>query len=184
MNSMAIFCSNCGAQIDDNAQFCEGCGARRPAAQAQQAEQPQQQYQQPQQGQYQQQYQQQPPPQQNFQQGAANFVTNTPDETGSYDPADIEKNKTMAGLAYILFFLPLVACPESRYGKFHANQGLVLLILGIAGSIVLGIIPIIGWILLPIFSIAILALAIIGLINGFNGKAKELPLIGKFRIIK
>jgi hypothetical protein len=25
---------------------------------------------------------------------------------------------------------------------------------------------------------------VIGLINGFNGKAKELPLIGRFRIIK
>ncbi|NLA78908.1 MAG: hypothetical protein GX845_05135, partial [Erysipelothrix sp.] len=37
---------------------------------------------------------------------------------------DIEKNKTMAGLAYLIFFLPLVAAPESKFGKFHANQGL------------------------------------------------------------
>ncbi len=101
-----------------------------------------------------------------------------------FDEADIQKNKTMAGLAYILFFLPLVACPDSKFGRFHANQGLLLLILGIAGSFILGIIPIIGWILLPVFTILVLVLAIIGLINGFGGKAKELPVIGKFRLLK
>lgn len=90
----------------------------------------------------------------------------------------------MAALAYILFFLPLVACPDSRFGKFHANQGLLLLIVGVGGGIILGIIPLIGWILLPFFYIAITVFAIIGLINGFKGVAKELPLFGKFRIIK
>lgn len=41
-------------------------------------------------------------------------------QENTYTPEDIEKNKTMAGLAYLLFFLPLIACPESRYAKFHA----------------------------------------------------------------
>lgn len=101
-----------------------------------------------------------------------------------FDPADIEKNKTMAGLAYLIFFLPLVACPESKFAKFHANQALVLLIVAIAGNIILGIIPILGWILLPFFGIAVFIIAIMGLINGFGGKAKELPIIGKYRIVK
>lgn len=101
-----------------------------------------------------------------------------------FDPGDIEKNKTMAGLAYIIFFLPLLACPESKYAKFHANQSLILFIVAIAGNIILGIIPILGWILLPFFGIAVLILAIMGLVNGFGGKAKELPVIGKYRIIK
>lgn len=101
-----------------------------------------------------------------------------------FDKEDVEKNKTMAGLAYIIFFLPLVACPDSAFGKFHANQALILLILGLGGSIVLSIIPILGWILLPVLSIFVLVLGIIGLVNGLGGKAKELPLIGKFRIIK
>lgn len=102
----------------------------------------------------------------------------------THTPEDIEKNKTMAGLAYLLFFLPLVACPESRYARFHANQGLLLLITGVAGSIILGIIPIVGWILMPIFGLGILALGIIGLLNGFGGKAKELPVVGRFNILK
>ena len=101
-----------------------------------------------------------------------------------FDKDDVEANKVMAGLAYIIFFLPLIACPQSPFGRFHANQGLLLLILGVAGSTILSIIPIIGWILLPLLSIFVFVLGIMGLINGLNGKAKELPLIGKFRIIK
>ena len=101
-----------------------------------------------------------------------------------FDPADVEKNKTMAGLAYLLFFLPLIACPESRYAKFHANQALLLLITGIVGNVILGIIPVIGWMLMPIFGIGVLILGIMGLVNGFGGKAKQLPLIGKFTILK
>ncbi len=104
--------------------------------------------------------------------------------TESFDPADIEKNKVFAGLAYIIFFLPLLACADSRYGRFHANQSLILFILSIGGTIILTIIPIIGWLLLPVFSIFIFVFALLGLINGLTGKAKELPLIGKFRLLK
>jgi uncharacterized membrane protein len=105
-------------------------------------------------------------------------------QENAYTPKDIEKNKTMAGLSYFLFFLPLIVCPESGYAKFHANQSLLLLITGVAGNVILGIIPVIGWMLMPIFGIGILILGIMGLINGFGGKAKPLPLIGKFTILK
>lgn len=101
-----------------------------------------------------------------------------------YTQEDIEKNKTMAGLSYLIFFLPLIACPESKYARFHANQSLLLLILGIAGNVILGIIPVIGWMLLPVFGIGILVLFIMGLVNGFSGKAKRLPLTGRFDILK
>lgn len=102
----------------------------------------------------------------------------------TYTAHDIEKGKTMAGLSYLIFFLPLVVCPESKYAKFHANQALLLLIAAIAGNVILGIIPVIGWMLMPIFGLGILALGIMGLINGFGGKAKQLHLIGKVTIIK
>jgi uncharacterized membrane protein len=102
----------------------------------------------------------------------------------TYTTDDIEKNKTIAGLSYLIFFLPLVVCPESKFGKFHANQALVLLIAGIAGNVVLGLIPIIGWMLMPVYGLFILVLGIMGLINGFGGKAKRLPFIGKFTIIR
>ena len=110
--------------------------------------------------------------------GAAQILEDT------YPAEDIEKGKTMAGLSYLLFFLPLVACPESKYAKFHANQSLLLLITAIVGDVILGVIPVVGWMLMPIFGVVVLALGIIGLINGFGGKAKRLPLIGRYTILK
>jgi len=109
-------------------------------------------------------------------------MTTEPLET--FDPEDVEKNKTMAGLAYFIFFLPLVVCPESRFGKFHANQALVLLLVYIAVSVALTFVPVIGWFILPFFALFVLVLAIIGLLNGLNGRARELPLIGKYRLIQ
>ncbi len=102
----------------------------------------------------------------------------------TFETEDIEKNKVIAGLAYLLFFLPLIACPDSKFGRFHANQALILFLVSFAGSAVLSFIPIIGWILIPFFGIGVLILGILGLINGLNGVAKELPLIGKYRILK
>ena len=120
----------------------------------------------------------------------ANFM-DTNDETVNMDKDDIEKNKVMGGLAYFLFFLPLIVCPDSKYGRFHANQGLLYLFLCVAGAIVNMILSLIliwvFWlipIILLIVWIPVLIIGIIGLINGFTGKAKELPFIGKFRIIK
>lgn len=101
-----------------------------------------------------------------------------------FEEEDIEKNKTIAGLAYFIFFLPLLATPESKFGKFHANQGLLLLILGVGGNLILSLIPILGWVLILPFSILVLVLAVMGLINAFGGKVQELPLIGQFKIIK
>ena len=112
-----------------------------------------------------------------------------------FEEEDIRQNKTMAGLAYILFFLPLIVCKDSRFGRFHANQGLMLLILSIAGYIVISVITAIlatitwrlfGFIslLYSLFGLFILVLALYGLVNGLNGKAKELPVIGRYRIIK
>ena len=101
-----------------------------------------------------------------------------------YTAEDIEKNKVISGLAYIIFFLPLIVCPSSPFGKFHANQGLLLLITSVLGSIILSIIPFIGWILLPLFSLAIFVFVIIGLVSAINGKAQQLPVIGKYRILK
>lgn len=123
-----------------------------------------------------------------------------------FDPQDIEKNKVYALLSYLgfLFIIPLLAAKDSPYAKFHANQGFVLFITGIAlniantiVSIVLGIltsIPAMGWIFgmlialvnLAVYIIGVLLfiLMIIGIINAVKGEAKELPVIGKFVIIK
>ena len=118
------------------------------------------------------------------------------DMTAQFAPEDIQKNKVIAALSYlgILFFLPLVAAPESRFGKFHANQSLVLLLAGIAGavaiSIVSAILTLIWWrlaviisVLYSVFGLALTVFAILGLVYALQGKAMELPLLNKIKII-
>ena len=104
----------------------------------------------------------------------------------NYDPADIQKNKGVAIVARIipiLFFLPLVSCPESLFAKFHANKGLLQLLLGIACSVV-SIIPILGWIVAMVGGIMSFVFWIMGIISVCNGEAKPLPLIGSIEILK
>jgi uncharacterized membrane protein len=97
---------------------------------------------------------------------------------------DVQANKVMAILAYIIFFIPLLAAKDSPFAKYHANQGLVLFLIAVGANIVLGIIPIIGWVLLPLANIAVFVLAIIGIINAANGHKKPLPLIGGITLLK
>ncbi|MFA6383369.1 MAG: hypothetical protein WCX17_03015 [Parcubacteria group bacterium] len=103
--------------------------------------------------------------------------------------SDAEKNKPMAIIGYILpilFFIPLVTdAKNSPFAKFHANQQLNLFLAAIAVNIVGGIIPIIGWfIILPLGSVALIVIAIMGIINGAKGEMKKLPIIGGFELIK
>jgi uncharacterized membrane protein len=110
------------------------------------------------------------------------------EETKKADSSDVEKNKAMGIVGYIipiLFFIPLVTdAKNSPFAKFHANQQLNLLISWVVVNVVGGIIPIIGWfILLPLGTIFLIVVAIMGIINAAKGEMKELPLIGGFKLI-
>ncbi len=113
-----------------------------------------------------------------------NDFMNTQDDSMMYDTQDVQSNKVWAALSYvgILFILPLlVNGGQSRYAKYHANQGFILFLLNIVIGIVnaiLGNIPVLGGIVSVLLSLASLALMILGIINAVNGKAKQLPLIG------
>lgn len=102
----------------------------------------------------------------------------------SADPMDAEKNKVVAILAYLglLVIVPILTARESRFAMYHANQGLILLIIWvglwfISFIPILGLIAIIAWIVPIVFSI-------MGIINALNGKMKPLPLLGHLQIIK
>ncbi len=105
------------------------------------------------------------------------------------DPNDVQSNKVMAILAYfgILFLIPLLAAKESAYARYHTNQGLILFLFGfVCGvlSVVLGVIPKIGWLITTVGYLAVFVFFIIGVINAAGGKMKPLPLIGNFTLIK
>lgn len=98
---------------------------------------------------------------------------------------DIENNKVYAILAYIIFFIPLLAAKDSNFAKYHANQGLILFITAVLVNIVGTIIPILGWLLiLPLGNLAVVILAILGIITAAKGEKKPLPIIGQFEILK
>lgn len=107
-----------------------------------------------------------------------------------FDQSDVEQNKTIVLLTAILqifipilFFLPLVCCQNSAYGKFFANQGLLILLMYVASGIVV-IIPILGWIASPVIGIATLVFAIMNAVNANSGARKGIPLLGGIEIIK
>jgi predicted membrane protein len=159
------FCNKCGNQLPDGANNCPNCGA--PAGNTQQNTQNAQDF--------------------------VNNMMNTNDTTSQFDPQDINNNKGLSVLAYIgfLFLVPLLACPNSKFARYHTNQGLVLFLLEFALGVVtgiLGIIPIagliIGGLLSAVGGIFTLVLMIMGIINAAQGQAKELPLIGKITLLK
>ena len=121
-----------------------------------------------------------------------NELGNTKDHTEEFDRNDIEQNKVMAILAYLgwLVIIPLLAARNSKFARFHANQGLILAIVATVVYVVLAIltlIPVIRWIFYiveAVFGVAVFILAVMGIINAVNGKAKDLPVIGSFRLLK
>lgn len=160
------FCGKCGSQMDDGAKFCPRCGASNEISK-----------------------------QTDYSTKLQN-LNDTADTTARFDPQDIQNNKVMAILAYlgILVLVPLFAAKESKFARYHTNQGLVLCITeiayGIAYSVLSSIILAISWRLyfitsiIGLISLVFLVLLIVGIINAANGRAKELPVIGKFKILR
>ncbi|MEF3304093.1 DUF4870 domain-containing protein [Paenibacillus sp. GYB003] len=99
--------------------------------------------------------------------------------------ADIEKNKVMAILAYLIFFIPLLAARDSKYAMYHANQGLLLFLVAVGINIVGAIIPILGWLIIaPLGNLLVFVFVVLGIVNAAGGQRKPLPIIGKYEILK
>ena len=99
-------------------------------------------------------------------------------------PQDI---KILSAIGYvgILFLVPYLTNPKNTFAVFHANQGLLLLIVAVVINAIGSIIPVIGWfIILPLGGIFTLVLFILGVISALKGEEKRLPLIGNFDLLK
>lgn len=106
-------------------------------------------------------------------------------------------NKLMNALSYtgILFFLPLIVNNDAE-GKFHANQGLIALILQVIFRVVGGVLgalshlPLVGGLVGIVGSIfgwaawlVGIVILIFGIVNAINGTTKPIPVVGGFNII-
>lgn len=85
--------------------------------------------------------------------------------------------KTTSIVAYLTWIGLLVAfCAGDKEGaKFHLNQALVIFLFSL-----LSIVPCVGW----IWGIFMIVCWIMGLIAAINQEEKEVPVIGKIRIVK
>ncbi len=167
------YCSSCGNPIEEKDKFCSVCGASAVTAEKSKSEE------------------------NNSKNQKSDFASkveeaisnamNTPETTADYTAEDIENNRVMAILAYIgiLVLIPLFAskAKESPFVKYHTNQGLLLFIFHFIAS-ALGAIPYLGGLLAAAANVLWIIMLVFGIINVLNGKAKELPVIGKFRILK
>ena len=110
----------------------------------------------------------------------------SPNGGGGSSGGDIDQNKALAIIGYlgILFLVPMLAAPKSKFAQYHARQGMVLFIAEVilwAAVWVLALVTIgIGAVLFPIVSIVALVWTVLGIINAANGTMKPLPVIGNF----
>lgn len=87
---------------------------------------------------------------------------------------DAKTTSIVAYLTWIGLIIAVVA-GDKEGAKFHVNQALVIMLFSL-----LSIIPCIGW----IWGIFMLVCWIMGLMAAINQEEKEVPLIGKIKILK
>lgn len=87
---------------------------------------------------------------------------------------DAKTTSIVAYLTWIGLIIAVVA-GDKEGARFHVNQALVIMLFSL-----LSIIPCIGW----IWGIFMLVCWIMGLVAAINQEEKEVPLIGKIKILK
>ena len=99
---------------------------------------------------------------------------------------------SIIGYFWFLFFIPLLV-KNNKYCKYHANQGLNLLIFSLLGGLFVTLLDnflkmvslgVVSIIFKVVFSLIVVFLFCFGIFNSLKGKARNLPLIGEFRLIK
>jgi uncharacterized membrane protein len=108
------------------------------------------------------------------------------------DPVDAADNRWIAAAAYLgpAFLFAWLLGRESHFARYHLNQGAIFAIAWIAlwigsvvGSMLLSVIPILGWLIAAGVDLAIvvgwIAMASIGVRNALAGRAEPLPILGR-----
>ena len=141
------------------------------------------------------------------------LFNNLEDSTSNFEKKDIESGKAMGVLSYIIPLIPFFAEKKNKFVVYHAKQGMNLLIVSIAYTILYVILTSVvkvngdcgygylgdfaeslgitcevtpWWITWPlnIIGLGITILAIMGIVYVCQGKAKELPIVNKIKIFK
>jgi uncharacterized membrane protein len=104
-------------------------------------------------------------------------VANQSTENKQNNTTEIDNDTTWGIIAYIIFFLPLIVIPKrSAFLNYHINQGLILFIFGVGGSVIINALGLYAF--SSLYLLAIVVLAVMGIINVNKKEMKPLPLIG------
>ncbi len=94
-------------------------------------------------------------------------------------PAE-ERMISAVSYLWILFFLPLVLIPRSAFGRFHANQALLNLIVGVILGILTRLLPGLRW----LFAVIMLIWPLWGIWHAMQGSEKPFPFTGGLTILR
>jgi uncharacterized membrane protein len=180
------YCKYCGAYIPDRDNVCPACGKGTVEASAQASASQSASYDwsaaqnNKEHGEYKESGEYRSGPNSS---GNGGTYTNSRTYGDEYD-ADAAENRGLGYLCYLfLFLIPLLAKPDSQFLRYHANQGLVLMLFCILVRICSSI-PILGWLGGAIGSVFAFYCMVKGLGNVAHGKRSPLPVIGQITIIK
>ncbi|WP_166963972.1 DUF4870 domain-containing protein [Yeosuana marina] len=104
-------------------------------------------------------------------------------ETTENKTAVVSEGKNIAIIAYITFIGLIIAFvmnneKKEPFASYHIKQSLGLALTGLALGVI-GMIPILGWIINIIGIFVLLYMWIMGLMNAINGKEKAVPFLGE-----
>lgn len=114
------------------------------------------------------------------------------DLSREFQESDVEQNKLMAVLSYfsLLVLLPILCAKDSKYARFHANQGLMLLLVSMGWQFISAMLNLVfdryWWQFRFLLSLSgvgyllILVLFCMGVANAVQGKQKNSCLLDIF----
>ena len=100
--------------------------------------------------------------------------------------AEKENNNQRAALAYLLvpaiYFL--ANKEKDSFVQFHSKQAIILAVASFTVSLVLGVIPVIGWALAPFWGLACFAMWLFLLVKAYQGEEYKIPWLTDFVLNK
>jgi len=103
--------------------------------------------------------------------------------SGTAQVGGIDENVAGA-LAYLVIvaivWLVLEPYNKNRFVRFHSIQAIALAVVSMGISIVLGFIPILGWIVLLFLPLVMFVVWVICFVKAFQGQMFKLPILGDF----
>lgn len=117
-------------------------------------------------------------------------------QSGDAGNRDGTESRVVAALAYLgpLVFVAFCLAKGEKFVRFHVNQGIVLLLASVVYGITSGVLE---RVILEVFwrayfftgviglaGLVFPVLACVGIANAVNGRKRELPVIGRIRVLR